>query len=82
MHNYLCLIDNPSGIVDSQSGSGEIRPCDWRNLVTETNGAATIVKNIRGCRDREDAVEMRDPIMSYVNVVGKVEWQVAHVRRT
>ena len=68
LHNYLRLTDNPSycpaGFVDSQSGSGEIRPGDWTNLVTETNGALINVRNVQGCRNREDAVEMRDGIMS------------------
>ena len=86
LHNYLHLTDNPSycsaGFVDSQSGSGEIRPGDWRNLVTETNGALINFRNVRGCRNREDAVEMRDDIMSYVNGVGDVEWQMSHVRRS
>ena len=35
LHSYLRLTDNPSycpaGFVDSQYGSGEIRPGDWRN---------------------------------------------------
>ena len=45
-------------------------------------GALTNVRYLRGCHNREDAVKMRDGIMSYVNGVGEVEWQVAHVRRT
>ena len=35
LHSYLRLTDNPSycpaGFADSQYGSGEIRPGDWRN---------------------------------------------------
>ena len=50
--------------------------------MNETNGALTNVRYLRGCHNREDAVKMRDGIMSYVNGVGEVEWQVAHVRRT
>ena len=50
--------------------------------MNETNGALTNVRNLRGCHNRKDAVKMRDGIMSYVNGVGEVEWQVAHVRRT
>ena len=35
--------------------------------MNETNGALTNVRNVQGCRNREDVVEMRDAIMSYVN---------------
>ena len=81
LHNYLRLTDNPSYcwavFADGQSGSGKIRPGDWRNLVNETNGALTDVINVRGCRNREDAVAMRDGIMSYVNGVEEAERQVA-----
>ena len=79
LRNYLHLTDNPSyylaGFVDNQSGSGEIRLGGWRNLVTETNGALSIVRNVWRCPNGEDAVEMRDGIMSYVNAVREVEWQ-------
>ena len=81
--NYLRLTDNLSyrlaGFVDSQSGSKEIRLGDWRTLANETNGALTNVRNVRSCRNREDAVEMRDGIMLYVNGVGEVE--VRHTQR-
>ena len=81
LQNYLCLTGNPScypaGFVDSQSESGEIRPGDWRNLANETNVALTNVRNVRSCHNRENVVEMRDGIMSYVNGLGEDEWQVA-----
>ena len=71
LHNYLRLTDNPSyfpaEFVDSQNGNRETWPGDWRNLVTETNRAVRYVKNVRCCCSTEDAVEMRDGIMSYVN---------------
>ena len=71
LHNYLRLTDNPSyfpaEFVDSQNGNREIWPGDWRNLVTETNRAVRYVKNVRCCCSTEDAAEMRDGIMSYVN---------------
>lgn len=47
--------------------------------MNETNGALTNVRYLRGCHNREDAVKMRDGIMSYVNGVGEVEWQMVHV---
>ena len=86
LHNYLRSTDNPSycpvGFVSSQTGSAEIRFGDWRNLVTKTNGAPTNIRNVRGCRNRENAVKMRDGTMPYFNGVGKVEWRMTHVRGT
>ena len=86
LQKYLRLTDNPSyfpaGYVDSQSESGQSKLGDWRNLVTETNGTLKYVRNVQGCRNKGDVVEMRDGIMSYVNGEGEAEWQVAHVRYT
>ena len=50
--------------------------------MTETNGTLKHVRNVQGCRNKGDVVEMRDGIMSYVNGEGEAEWQVAHVRYT
>lgn len=86
LHNYLKLTDNPSycpsGFVDNYSGSGEIRLGEWRKIVAEGSGGIVEIRNLRGCRRRENAVEMRNAILEYVNGVGALEWQLDHVRRT
>ena len=39
--------------------------------MTETNGTLKYVRNVQGCRNKADVVEMRDGIMSYVNGEGE-----------
>ena len=86
LHNYLRLTDNPSycptGFVDNASGSGEIKLGEWRKIAPEENGGIIPVPNVRGCRYREDALEMHNFLMDYLNTEGSVPWQLDHVRRT
>lgn len=88
LHNYLRMTDNltyvPKGYVDSETADGSIRAGDWRNLVGENGyGALKRINNIRGSRYREDAVNMREAIKTYLTTeTGSVEWQLEYVRRT
>ena len=83
LHNYLRLTDNafycPAGFVDSEAGTGEIKPGDWRKLVRGGH-AMQNSSNLKGRRLKHTAVDIRNALKDYVNSdTGAVEWQVRHV---
>ena len=85
LHNYLRQTDNarycPSGFIDQENASGEIKNGEWRKLIEGRNGAITHIQNVRGSRYKKDAIEMRNSLMDYLKGVGQVSWQLGHVRR-
>ena len=89
LHNYLRLTENalycPSGLVDSVDDTGRIKEGDWRSVVpsSSTHFGITNISNVRGSRYSDEAVNMRDALMNYLNSEeGAVPWQTEHIRRT
>ena len=87
LHNYLRLTENasycPAGFVDSISSSGEIIPGNWRSSVNTNNPFLANLNPVRGCRYQQDAISMRDCLKEFVNSpLGRLEWQLDHIRRT
>ena len=89
LHNYLRLTENalycPSGFVDSVDDTGRIKEGDWRSIVqsSSTHFGITNISNVRGSRYSDEAVNMRDALMNYLNSEeGAVPWQTEHIRRT
>jgi len=86
LHNYLRLTENasycPDGFADSTNSSGDTVPGSWRTSLN-TNASMVKLNPVRGCRYQQDAMNMRDSLKEYVNSpLGKLEWQLNHVRRT
>ena len=71
LHNYLRQTDNafytPAGFIDSENGSGEILPGEWRNTVPNARSAMSDIPNVRGSRYRDDALVMRESLKDFVN---------------
>ena len=86
MHNYLRLTENasyiPSGFLDSEDSSGNIKPGEWRSIAKD-EGALQNLNPIRGSRYSRDAVSVRNTLVEHVNSEeGSVSWQIDYVRRT
>lgn len=87
LHNYLRLTENasycPRGFADSFESDGSFIPGDWRAMANATNSQLLNLKPVRGSRYQQDAIFMRSCLKEYVNsALGKLEWQLDHVRRT
>ena len=91
LHNYLRQTDNasycPCGFLESENSSGEIIPGHWRREIGVGSSAGSDgvvpVPTLRGSRRSENALQMRDCLMEYVNSdTGSLNWQVDYVRRT
>lgn len=85
-HNYLRQTNSasycPSGFVDSEEGSGDIRPGEWRQVVrNDSRGALFDIAPLRGKRYSNSAIEVREALMEYfVSDSGSLPWQWNHVR--
>ena len=50
---------------------------------SSTHFGITNISNVRGSRYSDEAVNMRDALMNYLNSEeGAVPWQTEHIRRT
>ena len=87
LHNYLRQTNSagycPTGFVDAEDASGNIRPGEWRELLLREggNGALQSIAPLRGRRYANSAVEVRDALTKYfVSDEGSLPWQLDHVR--
>ena len=85
LHNYLKLTENanyvPSGFVDSEDGSGNIIPGDWRTVVSDDQGGMLGLNRNVGNRYKFEAGKARNDFKNYFNSPeGEVPWQLKHVR--
>ena len=71
-----------SGFVDSEDGSGDIRPEEWRQIVrNDSRGALVNIAPQRGRRNFNSAIEVREALKDYfVSEFGSLPWQWNHVR--
>lgn len=73
LHNYLRQTNGatycPSGFIDSEEATGQIRPREWRTIVSEdgTSGALRSLPLPRGTRYSTVANEARETLREYVN---------------
>lgn len=85
LHNYLRLTENaqyiPTGFVDSEDGSGNINPGDWRSIVQNEEGAFRPTCTGRSFnRSAHHAKQIRENFKGYFNSkVGSLPWQKPHV---
>ena len=85
LHNYLRQTNSasycPSGFVDSEDGSGDIRPGEWRQVVRNDNrGALCDIAPLRGRRYSNSATEVLEALMEYfVSDSGSLPWQWNHM---
>ena len=87
LYNYLRLTENsmyiPSGFVDSEDNTGNIRPGDWRAMVVGDNGGLLNLGQIGGNRYRFQAGKIRTDLKDYFNSQeGSVPWQLKHVHES
>ena len=88
LHNYLRQTETalycPSGFVDSMDRSGNIKPGEWRSMVSTTErGALDGLSRVRGSRYTLNAIQIRKALTDFLNSEqGAVSWQWAHVRST
>ena len=88
--NYLmqtnCAKYLPFGFFDCADKNGTIKPGEWRSVIANSrapNGCLQTICSMRGCRQREEVLKMREAIMVYLNTeAGSVLWQNDYVRRT
>ena len=89
LHNYLRQTNGatycPSGFIDSEEASGQIRPGEWRAIVSEdgTNGALRSLPLPRGARYSAVANEARETMREYfISDQGSVpkQWDVVRSR--
>ena len=84
LHNYLRMTDNasycPNGYIDSEGSDGTVIPGFWRSE-SDSTGISSIPL-VRGCRNREAPMAMRDGLKDYVNSTdGSLDWQLERVTR-
>ena len=84
LHNYLRLTENasycPSGFVDCESSSGEVKHGKWRTVVAGEPGAFLDAPAQKGHRQKKTALQVREALKDYVNSdAGSVEWQMRMV---
>lgn len=85
-HNYPRQTNSashcPSGFVDSEDGSGDIRPGEWHQVVrNDSRGALFDIAPLRGRRYSNSAIEVQEALMEYfVSDSGSLPWQSNHVR--
>ena len=86
LNNYLRQTNSashcPSGFVDSEDGSGDIRPGEWHQVVcNDSRGALFDIAPLRGRRYSNSAIEVQEALMEYfVSDSGSLPWQWNHVR--
>lgn len=86
LHNYLRQTNNdgycPTGFVDSQDNTGQIRPGEWRSIVHDLDhGTLRSLPRRRGSQYPDSAVDVRNLMNKYVNSVQcAVPWQLDHIR--
>ena len=85
LHNYLRQTKTacycPSGFVDSEDASGEVRPGEWRQIVTsDGSGALRDIPSPRGRRYPNAAGEVRQALTEYfMSDAGALPWQLDYV---
>ena len=70
LHNYLRQTNSasycPSGFVDSEDGSGDVRPGEWRQIVrNDSRGALVNIAPQMGRRYSNSAIEVREALKKY-----------------
>ena len=87
LHNYLRQTDNarylPTGFVDCEDTSGDIKPGEWRSIVQMDgcNGLMAIGARRHG-RTSNIPMEMRDALKDYfISNEGKLDWQEEYISR-
>ena len=86
LHNFLRQTNSsgycPSGFVDTWDENGEIKEGEWRRIVASNqNQLLNDISPIRGSRPPATALEVRESLKAYVNLLeGSVSWQWEHVR--
>lgn len=69
----------PEAFADSENGSGEIVPGDWRKIVAENNG----LERLQGHANKygSSAKETRDIFERYFNSEdGSLQWQLSYTK--
>ena len=88
LHNYLRQTETalycPSGFVDSMNQTGNIKPGEWRSVVSDSDtGALVGLNRVRGSRYTANAIQIQEALPDYFNSEkGEVPWQWAYVRST
>ena len=87
LHNYLIQTDTavytPSGFIDSESNTGEIKKGQWREIVENSRGNLIDVNPTHTRRHTNSAIETRDTLAEYfITDVGSVPWKWDYIRRT
>ena len=76
----------PSGFVDCEDKNRIIKPGEWRSVIANSrapSGCLQHIRSMRGCRQREEVLKMREAIMVYLNTgAGSIPWQNDYVRHT
>ena len=72
LHNYLRQTENalysPSGFIDSENSSGEIKHGEWRRIVDEEeSGCFRSIPRCKGGRRKKNSIKMREALKRYVN---------------
>ena len=84
LHNYSRQTDTatytPTGFIDSEDYSGQIKDGLWRN---ELNSTLTDVRPGRPQKGKNSAVDTREALAQYfVSEEGSVPWQTDYIQRT
>ena len=86
-HNYVRQTNgatcSPAGFIDSEDATGQIKPGEWRAIVSEdgTSGALSPLPLPIGAKYSTAANEARETLREYVNSNhGSVPWQWNVVR--
>lgn len=85
LHNFLRLTNSavycPNGFVDSEDASGKIKQGEWRGIVSGSGSAMTDIAPLRGRRNTNNAVQVRNGLMNYfISPAGSLPWQWEYVR--
>ena len=85
LHNFLRITTSasycPYGFVDSEDKSGNIKPGEWRAVVSNEGSALLSMPPRKGSRYSNSAIKVREALMDYfVSDSGSLPWQWNHVR--
>lgn len=86
LHNYLRQTNSasycPTGFVDREDKSGDIKPGEWRQIVrSDSSAGLRDIAPQRGRRYPNSAIEVRGALMDYfVSDAGSLPLQWDHVR--
>ena len=74
----------PSGFLDSMDQTGNIKPGEWRSVVSDSDtGALVGLNRVRGSRYTANVIQIQESLTDYFNSEqGEVPWQWAYVRST